>query len=200
MRQRSGLFAVTAVASPPRCLRSRSPCADACRPASTVHRLRGPRRPREGSRPRIPAPSSCTIVPCFSAQGGTSLVDLSRPTLLHAVGAEAEHAVGGHLDAVRCQHRATIRDDFKRLLGTNFLDNLSVDTTDYTFANGTIGKIVTYDMEERQRVKIVDYVGSKKIETSKIDDKLKEEKVELRLDTFLDEAHRSRRSRASSAT
>ena len=29
-------------------------------------------------------------------------------------------------------------------------------------------------MEERQRVKIVDYVGSKKIETSKIDEKLKE--------------------------
>ena len=28
-----------------------------------------------------------------------------------------------------------------------------------------IGKIVTYNMEERQRVKIVDYVGSKKVET-----------------------------------
>ena len=30
-------------------------------------------------------------------------------------------------------------------------------------------------MEERQRVKIVDYVGSKKIEVSKIDEKLKED-------------------------
>ncbi len=41
-------------------------------------------------------------------------------------------------------------------------------------------------MEERQRVKVVDYVGSKKIETSKIDDKLKEENAVIRLDTFVD--------------
>src|SRR4026209_1242963 len=43
-------------------------------------------------------------------------------------------------------------------------------------------------MEERQRVKIVDYVGSKKIETAKIYERLKEEKVEIRLDTFIDPA------------
>ena len=49
-----------------------------------------------------------------------------------------------------------------------------------------IGKIVTYNMEERQRVKIVDYTGSKKIEMSKIDEKLKEPNCEIRLDTFID--------------
>ena len=41
-------------------------------------------------------------------------------------------------------------------------------------------------MEERQRVKIVDYVGSKKVEISKIDEKLKEANAEIRLDTFID--------------
>ena len=41
-------------------------------------------------------------------------------------------------------------------------------------------------MEERQRVKIVDYVGSKKIETSKIEEKLKDANAEVRLDTFID--------------
>jgi outer membrane protein insertion porin family len=41
-------------------------------------------------------------------------------------------------------------------------------------------------MEERQRVKIVDYVGSKKIETSKIDEKLKDANAQIRLDTFID--------------
>jgi outer membrane protein insertion porin family len=41
-------------------------------------------------------------------------------------------------------------------------------------------------MEERQRVKIVDYVGSKKIEVSKIDEKLKEANAQIRLDTFID--------------
>src|SRR5262249_47994164 len=66
------------------------------------------------------------------------------------------------------------------------LDNLWIDVKDYRFPNGTIGKIVTYNMEERQRVKIVDYVGSKKIETSKIDEKLKEADAVIRLDTFID--------------
>src|SRR5262249_20064359 len=81
----------------------------------------------------------------------------------------------------------TIHEDFLRLWGTNFLDNLFIDVSDYKFPNGTIGKIVTYNMEERQRVKIVDYVGSKKIETSKIDEKLKEQNAIIRLDTFIDQ-------------
>ncbi len=80
----------------------------------------------------------------------------------------------------------TIQDDFHRLWNTNFLDNLWVDVSDYKFPNGTIGKIVTYNMEERQRVKIVDYVGSKKIEVSKIDEKLKDANAQIRLDSFID--------------
>ena len=43
-------------------------------------------------------------------------------------------------------------------------------------------------MEERQRVKIVDYVGSKEVETSKIDERLKDAMSEIRLDTFIDPA------------
>src|SRR4029077_14497953 len=80
----------------------------------------------------------------------------------------------------------TIRDDFLRLWNTGFLDNLSINSRDYTFSNGVIGKIISYDMEERQRVKIVDYKGSKEIEESKIDDKLKELKLEIRTDSFID--------------
>jgi hypothetical protein len=79
-----------------------------------------------------------------------------------------------------------IVDDFHRLWNTNFLDNLWIETADYAFPNGTVGKIVTYNMEERQRVKIVDYVGSKKVETAKIYEKLKEANSEIRLDTFID--------------
>src|SRR5262249_27561856 len=82
----------------------------------------------------------------------------------------------------------TIEEDFRRLWATNFLDNLFVDVSDYKFPNGTIGKVVTYNMEERQRVKIVDYLGSKKIETSKIDEKLKDANAQIRLDTFIDPA------------
>ena len=42
-------------------------------------------------------------------------------------------------------------------------------------------------MEERERVKIVDYQGSKQIDRTKIDEKLRELNVELRLDSFLDQ-------------
>ena len=50
-----------------------------------------------------------------------------------------------------------------------------------------IGKLVTYNMEERQRVKIgPDFTGSKQIDTTKVDEKLKELDLQIRLDTFLD--------------
>ena len=69
----------------------------------------------------------------------------------------------------------TVLEDFKRLWATNFLDNLSIEVKDVPYENGVIGKHIIYSLEERQRVKIVDYTGSKKIDQSKIDEKLKEE-------------------------
>jgi outer membrane protein insertion porin family len=82
--------------------------------------------------------------------------------------------------------------DFKRLWATNFLDDLSIEVTDYTFPNGAVGKIVTYHMEERERIKIVDYRDSDEksisiIKRSDIDDKLRERTIELRLDSFRDD-------------
>jgi outer membrane protein insertion porin family len=82
----------------------------------------------------------------------------------------------------------SVLDDFKRLWATNFLDNLWIEVRDAPYANGVMGKEVWFFMEERQRVKIVDYVGSKKIEQSKIEEKLREENVSIRLDSFIDPA------------
>ena len=50
-----------------------------------------------------------------------------------------------------------------------------------------VGKRVIFHMEERPRVKIVDYTGSTKVERTKIDEKMKELGIALRLDSFLDE-------------
>src|SRR6202007_3038106 len=58
---------------------------------------------------------------------------------------------------------------------------------DYVFANGVVGKIVIYDMEERERVKNVTYEGTKNIDRTKITEQLKEKGIELRLDSFLDD-------------
>jgi outer membrane protein insertion porin family len=79
-------------------------------------------------------------------------------------------------------------EDFKRLWATGFLDNLWVETLDEPFENGVLGKRVIYHMEERPRVKIVDYTGSTKVERTKVDEKMKELGVSLRLDSFLDPA------------
>ena len=77
-------------------------------------------------------------------------------------------------------------EDFKQLWATKFLDNLSMEVTDYTFANGVIGKLVAYNMEERQRVKVVDYQGAKHLEQSKIRRQAEGRDRRIRLDSFID--------------
>src|SRR4029078_12392268 len=81
-----------------------------------------------------------------------------------------------------------IHEDFTRLLATGFLDNLSIETApDYVFPNGAVGKIILYNMEERERIKIgPDFVGSKKLELAKIDEALKMNNAEIGLDTCSD--------------
>src|SRR2546425_3009797 len=81
-----------------------------------------------------------------------------------------------------------VHDDFTRLWGTNFLENLWVEKKEYRFSNGVVGELITYHIEERQRVKIVDYVGTKEIEVSKVNERLKDLMSEIRLDTFIDPA------------
>jgi outer membrane protein insertion porin family len=81
---------------------------------------------------------------------------------------------------------AQVLEDFRRLWNTNFLDDLSIEVQDLPYPNGVVGKHVIFNLEERQRVKIVDYVGTKKLEQTKIDEKLKEKGAQIRLDTFID--------------
>ena len=48
--------------------------------------------------------------------------------------------------------------DFQKLWDTGFLDNLQLDVTD-----GEQGKIVTFIVEERPRVRLVEFIGSKEL-------------------------------------
>ncbi len=137
--------------------------------------------PPDGSGPVV-----YLIALCFLAQGNTSLVDLQ--TYLYYIQLKASVPSQGQWVPYTDGTETIMREDFKRLWGTNFLDNLSIEVEDYQFSNGVVGKLVTYNMEERQRVKIVDFTGSKKIETSKIDEALKNNNAQIRLDTFIDPA------------
>src|SRR5256885_2921442 len=130
------------------------------------------------------APVVLFIAPCFEAQGNQSVIE--PQTYLYYIQQKFSTPSQNQWVTYDDASEKTIQEDFHRLWNTNFLDNLWIDVSDYRFPNGTIGKIVTYNMEERQRVKIVDYVGSKKIEVSKIDEKLKDGDAQIRLDTFID--------------
>lgn len=76
-----------------------------------------------------------------------------------------------------------LRQDFRRLWETGFLDDLLLDVVD-----GPKGKIVSFVVEERRRIQIVDYRGSKALSTTAIEDELKKREVSLKTDSFFDEA------------
>ncbi len=125
------------------------------------------------------------IAPCFLKQGGSPLVEAE--TYMYYI--QLRPSLPSQNAWVPYDEKAetTILEDFKRLWATNFLDDLAIEVTDYVFSNGVVGKLIAYHMEERERVKVVTYEGSKKIDRTKIDEKLKEEGIQLRLDSFLDQ-------------
>ncbi len=140
---------------------------------------------------KLPPAGSGPVVyqvgPCFEKQGGSPVVDAQ--TYLYYMEMKNHVSVPSSNRWVPYDDKVeqVMLADFKRLWATNFLDDLAVETHDYVFSNGVVGKVIFYNMEERQRVKIVDYVGSKKIETSKIDEELKKKDLQIRLDSFIDQ-------------
>ena len=81
-----------------------------------------------------------------------------------------------------------VLDDFNRLWDTGFLDDLWIEVVDEPWPNGVIGKRVIFNMEERQRVKIVTFDGSDELKREDIDLNLEDNGVVLRMDSFLDPA------------
>src|SRR5262245_12191938 len=128
------------------------------------------------------------VSPCFLAQNNATVVDLN--TYLYYMQIKDKRSLPSQNVWVPYDEEIEqiLRNDFKALMATPFLDNLSIETQDYTFSNGVVGKIILYNMEERQRVKNVDYIGSKKVDRPKIEEKLKEANTIIRLDTFVDPA------------
>src|SRR5687768_14733597 len=111
-----------------------------------------------------------TLMLCFQKQGGTPVVEAN--TYLYYIQLQSRVSKPGEKfwatydDSVE----QIIRDDFKRLWATNFLDDLSIETHDVRFDNGVVGKVVVYNMEERQRIRIVDYEGNEKVDQNKIEE------------------------------
>jgi outer membrane protein insertion porin family len=138
------------------------------------------KEPPAGSGPVILA-----IVPCFEKQGGTSVIEPETYLFyIQTRGSQPSQDRWVPYDAA-AEQRAL--EDFRRLWGTNFLTDLSVVSEDYVFPNGVVGKLIVYNMEERERIKIVNYSGSKQFEQTKLEEKMREQGVAIRLDSFVDD-------------
>jgi outer membrane protein insertion porin family len=106
-------------------------------------------------------------------------------TYLYYIQTQASRGTDGVWVPFTEQTEQTLLADFKRLWATNFLDNLRIEVLDEPYPNGVPAKRVIFHMEERPRVKIIDY--PEKIDRSKLDEKMKEANISLRLDSFLDQ-------------
>ena len=134
-----------------------------------------------------------TVVLCFPKQGNVSLVDpqtylyyMQSPDL---VSMPSQNVWKPYNEAAE----QTIVSDHRRLWGTNFLDDLKIEAVDFPFSNGVLGKVIVYDMEERQRIKNTIYnEGTKAIEQTAIEERLRELGITIRLDSFVDQATEKR--------
>ncbi|HEU4891746.1 MAG TPA: outer membrane protein assembly factor BamA [Vicinamibacterales bacterium] len=131
-------------------------------------------------------PYTYIIIPCFEKQGGIPVVDaqtyLFYMEMVNRRSRPSENIWVPYND----ETEQAIVADFRRLWATNFLDDLSIEVRDVRFENGVIGKVILYNMEERQRVKIVDYLGSDKVDQQKIEEELRDKGIQIRLDSFID--------------
>src|SRR5882762_10260507 len=161
---------ITAVASSPAFAQAGNPAAANSNPSTVC----GAQIPQPAALPPANSgPVVYLIVPCFAKQGGSPVIE--PETYLYYIQLRPSLPSQNVWVPWDDKARQTAADDFKRLYATNFLDDLSVEVsdpagtpdstiTDYVFSNGVVGKIVIYDMEERERVKVADYQGSKNID------------------------------------
>ena len=80
----------------------------------------------------------------------------------------------------------TAIDDVRRLWDTGFLDDIWLEVVDEPWENGVVGKRLVYNLEERQRVRLVTFDGSDEIDRADVDEAMRENGISLRADSFVD--------------
>jgi hypothetical protein len=93
------------------------------------------RLPPAGSPPVI-----YQIAPCFEKQGNASAVE--PQTYLYYIQTRPSLPSQNQWVPYDAAAEDRLRSDFRALWATNFLDDLSIEVTDYVFANGVVGKLI----------------------------------------------------------
>jgi outer membrane protein insertion porin family len=126
------------------------------------------------------------LVPCFERQGGGSTVEPATYLYyIHTRPSRPSQRVWVPFDEAA---RESLVDDFRSLWATGFLDDLSIEAVDYVLDNGVVAKVIKFNMEERERIRLVDFEGSRQLDRGKIEDALRDEKLSIRSDAFVDAA------------
>jgi outer membrane protein insertion porin family len=137
--------------------------------------------PPSGSGPVLLA-----IVLCFDRQGGQSLID--PQTYLAYIQTRPSQPSRSAWISYDETVKDVARADFRRLWNSGFMDDLSIEAVDYRLANGVTGKVLVFNIEERERVRIIEYGGASTVSHSAIDDELKKRNLTVRVDSFVDAA------------
>jgi outer membrane protein insertion porin family len=145
---------------------------------------------------QVPAPSKLppanspplvnNVLLCFEKQGGFPVIESNTYLFYMETAKNVSNPSTDRWIPYTDATEQMILGDFKRLWATNFLDDLAIEVIDVDWGNGVIGKLIVYRMEERQRVKIVDYEGLNKVSQSDIEDALKKDSIRIQLDSFID--------------
>ena len=101
------------------------------------------------------------VLMCFGAKGGVPLIE--PQTYLHYIEFRASEPSRDRWVPYDDGAEQRLLEDFRRLWATNFLDDLKIEAVDVAFPNGAPGKVVVVHLEERARVKIVDYDGATRV-------------------------------------
>ena len=173
--------------------RAQDLAAAAARPSRD--REDGVRDPRWRLQPLCRRPgrrrSSGSLELCFDRQGNSSTVD--NDTYLYWIKLPISQPSQGKFVPYDDSGRAADARRTSRRSGTPSSSRTCRSRSPTTRSRTAwSAKMVVYRMEERERVKIVDYRNTKGdsisiIKRSDIDEKLRERNIEVRLDSFLDE-------------
>lgn len=145
----------------------------------------------EPDKTRLPAAGSSAIMRCLQI--------VFHPVNESIVDPETYAFYIKHPFSVRSEGRFVPYDeeallaDFQSLWRTGFIDDLWIEVVDEPYENDVVGKHVIFHLEERSRIKQVDYVSTGRdtklrVEVSKIEETLRERSIAVRLDSFVDDA------------
>ena len=144
----------------------------------------------EPPRPTLPPPDSPTllrnIAVQFPTQGNVAGVDLTTYLYYMEVAKEVSLPSQQKWMPYTEETAEIILDDYQRLWDTGFLNDLWIEVIDTPYDNGVQAKTVIFNLEERERVKIVTYEGSEVLKTEDILENLEQQGITLRMDSFID--------------